>query len=323
MAVLQPIYSIKYVLYIIKIIGAFPINLTNLENKNKTYKIYTSILILCYVSLYIFAFPDRDDEKETHYIVSRLVGVLYLLTFCIILLTSMLGRQKLKNIIKNVIDFDENCQEFNINLNNRRIFKVSLILISISGFILSVIFISDIFILRLYLNFNYLLRFLVIYIPAFSMTYYLIFISVISCLLHQRFKEINNSLNDATAPIMAVLVKSKLIVNDRYLFKRKKFVDNLKNLKYLNELLRNITNEILSYFSFPMLFCFVAIFVDITVQVFYLIFLIRFAGNNDDDIENVYVWQAGLSINNYILNYLVVLFYIVYYFHKTKYQVCI
>lgn len=318
----QPINSIRFILNILKFIGVFPINLTKNERNNKLFLFQTILFTLCYVVLWCYAFPVRNNEKEIHYILNRMIGVIYLITILMFAWTSLVYKKELRRIVKKFIKFDEICQKNNIIINNKSSQRSSLILILLSSFVLLFIFICNIGILQLYVKQQYLVRWFLIYTPVFVITYYLVFISVIAHLFYERFKGINNVLIQMTMSKMKTnLVQSKVtsVYKDE---ENKKLVGNLKKLTFLNEELRSLVNDVLSYFSVPILFCFGAIFIDITVQVFYLIFLLRIYEQPNINIEHNYIWQAQLTLVSYICNYLLVILFIVVHFYKTKQEVC-
>lgn len=326
-----PISSLKVLIKLLKILGALPLE-GNETGKIKSIHgtIYSLIIIIAYIILFGCSFPLRTNEKEVNYFITRIAATGYAATVSAILFIGIRRKNELKDLFQRIIIFDQNAWLKTSYKCDRQVFRWTLTLTTIATTMLFVLLCFDMILLKVYeVTFG---RWFVRYISMFINTYYLTLIAMLSFLLYQRFKMINICLLKIWQPnLKHIFGPIKLSNKNDNLFNAEFFI----NIKILNEELRNLANIVCTCFSIPILISVFTSFVVITVQIFYLIILMRVYISMEKNArkdsksmeemllaENIDIWKYTICAIANIIIYLVHLILVAVSFYYTKKQVC-
>lgn len=333
MATNKPFNPMTIILTIVKIFGAFPTKTISYKRFNISVA-YSFVILLAFLSIFIGSFPVLNDEKEINYIINRIVAVISTLTFITILFVAIIYRNKLRKINRKLdILKEDNLIKMYSKRNDQKIGFLSAFLIFIAILLLTETCIADAMVLKPYEEIYSTLKWLVVVLPMVLNTFYQILISVYGYFLTQcfkiinktlakfpSFKNINNDLHD----------RENDDVNSNY------YVEHIKNIKILNEELRNLANDICSCFSLPILVSAGSGFFMITVQIYYLLMVvvlpapkkdirrtsnIKPTDSTVDKIPEEERWKFTLCLINYMIVYFLQLVIVMGSFHLAKNQV--
>lgn len=324
----QPKYSIRAILVITKILGGFPLSENWKENRKNVFgKIYVLFILFMYTIIFFTSFSNKHNGPEIYYFTNTILSFIFYINLVTLLVTTLRNKKRLIEILHKFITFDKLIGEkLNIKINYKSSSFFTCGIIFIITFILAQAGLCDFAILVISLKNISPQKWLAIFIPLIISTYYQTLIVVLGYLLLQRFKTINKKLFELcyTKSLTQMLVLNKKI--DTH-------VQILRILKFVNNDLKNIANKICQCFSFPILTSSgTALFV-ITVQLYYLIMMVRASNNVSDDTQQAdkskdeaekqtkIIWQIGVCLVNVIILHIVQLVLVVSIFSFVKNQV--
>lgn len=271
----QPINSIKSIIIISKLIGVFPLGKEN-EKKETLYgKVYIIFLLFSYFILFsVTVQPDDDDIKLINRIINSSVYLSLLINYMSILINSFKKRSDILEIFNNFNSFDQDFSTFQI-IDYKNCSKIAKVLSVVITILLFNSWVSEVIIMVYGYNYLSIFRNIGNYLPIFIIDYFLVFLSLLAFMLYQRFSAVNKHFK-----FLCVSRKSRFqiyYVKPRY--GKSKGVDAImikfKEIQKLNDNLRNLANQVCSCFKLPIFITFGVAFLNIMVNLYYFIILLR------------------------------------------------
>lgn len=308
MASQQPIKSIKSIILVLQIFGAFPLKYKNIKHKNIKNilgTIYTTVLLIVYIILLMLTFSGQQVGKEVNYYANRIIALLLAATTFIILITSIVNRKNLFEILKLLVTFDQNLiNKLNIVINYKNSFIFTVLITTIITIILITSALCDM--LFMVPEYETRLKWFVLFTAIFTNSYYQVFIGILAYLLYQRFSKLNETLTKICKPKwhQFVVVKPKVILNcNEENCNTSYHIEILRIVRTLNEDLRYLTNKICSNFSLSILISTGTAFFIVTVQVYYLINVINMEPSEDSNkkLNTTRIWKLGICLFNFVV----------------------
>lgn len=288
MAEKQPMQSIKLILNISRIFGVLILAEYQSQNEEEQTKIGIIISLIwlgIYTVLFIFAFPDKDNVKHINSVVNRFISFILLVNLFTIIINAIINRRKIMIIINRLVAFDlDTTTKLNYNFSYKKIQKFFVFVFYSAIIFLSQWFLLEFIILVKLFETVTISRLIFVNLNIYVTTFYLIFVATIGYLLYERFKIINEILNNLCMSSFTNENKNESTP-----------VTVLRKIEKLNENLRNLADEACYCFSLPVLTSFGTAFFIVTVHIYHLIILIRDNSTNVD-----YVYKVGYCLINSI-----------------------
>lgn len=326
------------IILILKLIGGYPVFPTNVSNRGyEKYQIaYTVGLLVVYSIVFGIMIMTNDDSTDINNFVNMTISAALLVTLTSIAITFVKNRGKAMEFLLRFDQIDQTMlSKLNIGINYKKIFLFATgITVGVSVVLIQSA-ISDYVILVMNYKIENSWKWVALFVPIFVTTYHHAFMSILAYLLYQRFSLMNECLKCICSHKWGKYLKS---VPQMICVKAKNggrngssfYSDMVKNVKIVNERLRNLANDICSSYSLPILTSSGTAFFVVTVQIYYLIILIRTPSPENLTTEQLRKTftiriedkiKIGYCLTNLILIHILQFVLLVSSFHCVKEQV--